>query len=421
MAPTTVSCEYTECSWKSQEGDLNTVVKLLEMHFSAKHRSPVTSSSQTSKSSAAKPEKAKRPELAAEVSDEDWNYFLARWEAYKKATCLEGEDLVLQLMECCCEGLRRDHHRTYPSISSLATESSCLAQLKQLAVRAKNRAVHRVKLNTLKQDKGEPVRKFAGRIRSLAGVSDYSVKCTKCDTAVPYTDSVIMDQVIAGLAELDIQRDVLSHPDAKHLTLEKLLIFIEGKESGQASLGLVSGNSGESLQLNQRRGHPGQLKRGITKKKKIVGQPTHDKVKSSEIMTMLIMTLLTGSAILSSLPSSQGEISSAQVAEVSQGKLVIGHHVYCEGKGWLKQATRSKPMVGLNSKLDMSAYKALGLKPPAKQANISVGQHLADTGASICLGGKSYLRSLGLTEDDLTPCDMYAVQIIAISESLEHS
>ena len=186
MAPTTVSCEYPDCPgpWKSPEGELDTVVKLLEMHFKSKH----ISSSQSSKQSSAKAEKAKRPEIAAEMTDEDWNYFLCRWEAYKKATCLGGEEVVLQLMECCCEQLRRDHHRNYPSNKNQATESSCLAQIKQIAVRAKNRAVNRVKLNTLRQDKGEPVRKFAGRIRSLATVSDYSVDCTQCKLPVTYTD-----------------------------------------------------------------------------------------------------------------------------------------------------------------------------------------------------------------------------------------
>ena len=118
------------------------------------------------------------------------------------------------------------------------------------------------------------------------------------------------------------------------------------------------------------------------------------------------MVLLTRSAIMSSLPSNEGQVSSAQVAEVSHGSLVLGHHVYHKGRGWLKQAARSKPMVNLYSRLDISAYKALGLKPPAKQLSVSGGQHLADTGASICLGGKAYLRSLGLSEDDLTPCDM---------------
>ena len=239
MAPTTVTCEYPGCEGprKSPEGDLDTVVKLLEMHFVSKHKP-----SQSSKSSAAKVEKAKRPEIAAELSDEDWNYFLSRWEAYKKATSLQGEDIVLQLMECCCEQLRRDHHRNFPSQSSTSvTETTLLAEIKQIAVRAKNRAVNRVKVNTLKQDKGEPARKFAGRIRSLATVSDYSVKCSKCQNEVPYTDEIIMDQVIAGLADPEIQRDVLSHPNAKDLTLETLLIFIEGKESGHTSLNLMAG------------------------------------------------------------------------------------------------------------------------------------------------------------------------------------
>jgi len=238
MAPIALSCEFSECPWKSPDGDLNIVVKLMEMHYAAKHATP-----KVAKVSAAKVEKAKRPEIAAEMSDEDWNYFLCRWDAYKKATYLEGDDTLLQLMESCCEQLRRDHHRNYPNSQASSTEESRLAEIKQIAVRAKNRAVNRVKLNTLRQDKGEPIRKFAGRIRSLATVSAYSVTCTQCKVAVTYTDEVIMDQVIAGIADLQIQKDVLSHPDAANLTLEKLLVFIEGKESGQTSLGLMSGTA----------------------------------------------------------------------------------------------------------------------------------------------------------------------------------
>ena len=53
-------------------------------------------------------------------------------------------------------------------------------------------------------------------------------------------DEVIIDQIISGLADLEIQKDVLSNPDAKHFNLEKLLSYIEGKESGQTSQGLMS-------------------------------------------------------------------------------------------------------------------------------------------------------------------------------------
>ena len=106
MAPTKLNCEFSDCPWISPEGDLAIVVKLMEMHFSANHKP-----GQVAKVTAVKAEKAKRPEIAAEMSDEDWAYFLSRWTAYKKATGLEGDDIIMQLMECCCEQLRKDHFR----------------------------------------------------------------------------------------------------------------------------------------------------------------------------------------------------------------------------------------------------------------------------------------------------------------------
>ena len=128
------------------------------------------------------------------------------------------------------------------------TEASVLAELKQTTVCKRNKVVNRVKLRTMKQDRGEPVRKFAGRVRSLAAVSSYSVKCSKesCGQDVSYTEAVIMDQIITGLADTEIQKDVLSHTDSDTMTLETLLKFIEGKESGLASQGLLSGGGGVS-------------------------------------------------------------------------------------------------------------------------------------------------------------------------------
>ena len=61
-----LQCEFDDCPWQSSEGALSDVVKQYELHIKAKH-----SSSQ----GASKPEKGKRPELATEMSDEDWAYF----------------------------------------------------------------------------------------------------------------------------------------------------------------------------------------------------------------------------------------------------------------------------------------------------------------------------------------------------------
>ena len=155
-------------------------------------------------------------------------------------------------MECCTEPLRRDHHRTYSGArAAAATETVILAELKQIAVCKRNKAVNRVKLSSLRQDKGEPIRKFAGRVRSLAVVNGYSVKCTgaECGQDVSYTEPVIMDQLIAGLADGEIQTDVLSHTEADTWDLEKLLKYVEGKECGPASRELMSGSGGGAVSV----------------------------------------------------------------------------------------------------------------------------------------------------------------------------
>ena len=84
----------------------------------------------------------------------------------------------------------------------------------------------------------------------------------------------------------------------------------------------------------------------------------------------------------------------------------MSHHVFIKGKGWMRQAAKSKPMVLITAKVDRPAYTALQVKAPLSTTRISEGYQLADTGASICLGGKQFMRSLGLQETDLTPCDM---------------
>ena len=136
---------------------------------------------------------------------------------------------MTQLLECCNEGLRRDHHRTFSGANEINDEATVLAQLKQIAVSKHNVTVNRVKLGTLKQDRGETVRKFAGRVKSLASVSGYTVKCSKvgCNTDVTYQEPVVIDQVIRGLSDSEIQKDVLARD---RTDLETLLKYVEGKE-----------------------------------------------------------------------------------------------------------------------------------------------------------------------------------------------
>ena len=61
------------------------------------------------------------------------------------------------------------------------------------------------------------------------------MNCKSFRKDVSYSEEVILDQVIRDLCNPEIQMYVLSHMDADTLTLEKLLTFLDGKESGQAS------------------------------------------------------------------------------------------------------------------------------------------------------------------------------------------
>ena len=112
-----------------------------------------------------------------------------------------------------------------------------LARHSQNNLQVNRPRVNRIKLNTLKQNCGEPVRVFADRVRRLASLCEYTIICTKADCMemVNYTESVIMDQIICGLVDTEIQRDVLSHTESNIISLETLLKYVEDKESNNVS------------------------------------------------------------------------------------------------------------------------------------------------------------------------------------------
>ena len=121
-------------------------------------------------------------------------------------------------------------------------------------------------------------------------------------------------------------------------------------------------------------------------------------------MLSTAMTIMIGSAIQSTL--SEGEASACQETLVTQSGQKLSHHVFSKQRGWLRQSAKAKPMVLVQARVYQSAYMALQMQPPSTVTRVSEGYHLADTGASICLGSKQFMWSLGLDVGDLTPCDM---------------
>ena len=61
------------------------------------------------------------------------------------------------------------------------------------------------------------------------------MECSKCKDQADYTDQMVLDNLIRGLADEEIKRKVLATNETDY-TLAKVLRFVEAEESGKFSL-----------------------------------------------------------------------------------------------------------------------------------------------------------------------------------------
>ena len=132
-----LTCTKSRCQFKTQEVEKFEDVKwLLESHLLAEHGVEAGVGNKNS----SKAEKVRRPEISPEMSTEKWSYFKMRWEVYKSACNLKGDEVLLQLRVCMVDSVREDHHNQFSGIK-VETEEELLIQVKSLAVKKANRAV----------------------------------------------------------------------------------------------------------------------------------------------------------------------------------------------------------------------------------------------------------------------------------------
>ena len=81
--------------------------------------------------------------------------------------------------------------------------------IKKLAVKVENPMVAHVKLHNMHQDHEETIRSFCARARGQASVCNFTMPCPNCAHNVNYTDDVLCDVLTRGLADTEIQLDLL--------------------------------------------------------------------------------------------------------------------------------------------------------------------------------------------------------------------
>ena len=193
-----------------------------------------------------KPDKLTRPNVSKKSTSGGWEYFITRWDAYKRATRIVYHDATLHLLECFEDSLRQDLHSSHSNIAA-ATEIDALAAIQNLAVKAKNAIVSRMTLMAITQNREEVVRRFDPRFQGQAKVWRFSKNGSHNPfEAVNYGDDIVRDALIRGLADNDIQQDVLGYYD-QDMTLEDTNKFIEVKKAGIRSRATLQNPSGATV------------------------------------------------------------------------------------------------------------------------------------------------------------------------------
>ncbi len=135
-----VACPIPGCAYITDDLEAAIVAVLLTVHSTTHVPSHAT---------AAKVEKVRRPVISAAGTSEEWAYFVSRWTEYVSATKVEGQDKLVQLLECCDEPLRKDLTRYSGGTLTTKTFDEVLAGIKKLAVRQENTMVSRFTIHNM--------------------------------------------------------------------------------------------------------------------------------------------------------------------------------------------------------------------------------------------------------------------------------
>lgn len=112
--------------------------------------------------------KPDRPEIDLDCNESQWGFFISEWQHYKRRCHLtREEDTISELRSACSTALRKEIF-DFVGASRLETlsEQQLLDQMKKLAVKGKNKSVHRQEFYSMKQEPGQPIQEFVAKHHS---------------------------------------------------------------------------------------------------------------------------------------------------------------------------------------------------------------------------------------------------------------
>ena len=381
-------------------------------------------------------EKVTRPTISSAGTSEEWAYFTTRWTEYVAATRITGRDQVVQLLECCDNQLRKD--LTCNAGGSLSDKpiDEVLTAIKQLAIREENVMVARVGLHNMSQDRDEPIRGYAARLRGQAGICKFSVKCQRCSHDVAYTEQILRDIITRNIADNDIQLELLGSEN-QNMSLEEVVRFIEAKESGKRSathlLATQAANAARSSSYKKekkavtsapshnhdsctycgRQGHGKQAPSSIRKKSCTAFGHICGHCGKNNHLEIVCRSRARAKKMPPTPHDSDNALFDVLCALHTRQSnnhgicaLVLDHHVYDQLSGtWVNRKSQPQPFIQLTVQAVPEDFHALGFPLRSKSKPVTISA-MADTGCQSCLAGIKVIQQLGLHQSDLIPVSM---------------
>ena len=178
------------------------------------------------------------------MNDREWALFDDSWGRYKKmANITDLETIRMELRAACSTDVNKMLFEFVGSETlDTCTEADLLSHIKSVAVRTVHKEVHRMVFNTMVQKDKESVTKFVAALKSQAALCQFKVSCT-CDPPreISYADEMVAQRLIAGLANQEHQRRVLSEAETLvtlQQKVERLCVLETTEESSSVLQGV---------------------------------------------------------------------------------------------------------------------------------------------------------------------------------------
>ena len=270
-----INCQVPDCTYVAENDSEGIAIALLTSHNSTHLQLQAMA---MPRRSYLKAPQISRPELKQDIPAEEWYTFLEEWKRFKKIIEIPQDELADQLFQCCDRPLGWLLLRENPEIVEEG-ETQLLAAMKRMAVLQVATSVRRARLRAMTQEHGQLFREYFANVRAVANTCEYLVKCPHpcCANLAPvdYTTNVVKEVLIAGIADVDIHKEVLGHSELDIKSDKDIVKLVEEKEIAKNACGIsrssVSALSSYRKQAKDHATEQSDISKKLTMKGKCTG------------------------------------------------------------------------------------------------------------------------------------------------------